>query len=505
MSWRSTRPPLTAAEIQAHYNNGISASRTTPYATLVQQKNPALYYRLDEPTLAFPTEPNTGSLGSIADAQCFAGTTPGVAGPHQPAVAGFETNNRAVYINGVSGIVSIPAQSLTLDNATWVCWIKRNGDQPKRAGIMHNRGPNTKATGLGFQDAGNALSYTWEDVGADYNFNPNFIPPDQAWTFVAATVTPENAVMYMGTAAGLVAATNILSHGSHDFSGAPMEIGRDNYEAARVFKGAIDEFAMFDKALDYDQISSLYNAALPALLLASRTPADPIYEGMTVTFSAGGKGTAPVSYQWRKDGNALVGRTASTLVLSALTTADSGNYDVVFKDKTSTLTSDLLPLTVQAGPPQVVQAPKSSTLYVNGKATFGVEVLGSRPMTYQWKHGAAAIPGATDAILVLSDVRTADAGDYTVTVTNPYGSKDLTATLTVLTVPANFAAAAMDLGPIGFWRMSETSGPPPATTSMGAMALTVPSLPAPLVRVRPTTKASKRPTQAFISTGAAIQ
>ena len=41
---------LSPAEILAHYNNGLDAGRTTPYATLVGASNPVAHYRLNEPT-----------------------------------------------------------------------------------------------------------------------------------------------------------------------------------------------------------------------------------------------------------------------------------------------------------------------------------------------------------------------------------------------------------------------------------------------------------------------
>jgi hypothetical protein len=51
-----------------------------------------------------------------------------------------------------------------------------------------------------------------------------------------------------------------------------------------------------------------------------------VAEGETVTFVAAARGTAPLSYQWYKDGLLLPGQTSLTLTLTGVTTADSGNY-----------------------------------------------------------------------------------------------------------------------------------------------------------------------------------
>ena len=79
-------------------------------------------------------------------------------------------------------------------------------------------------------------------------------------------------------------------------------------------------------------------------------------------------------------------------------------------------------------------------------------------------------PGATGASLVLTDLQPADAGEYTVVVTNPYGSQEAKATLTLVT-PAKYAAAAADAGPIGYWRLDESRrGVTPMITGAVAMA-----------------------------------
>lgn len=451
---------LSAAEIQAHYDNGVNAARTKPYPDLVKEKNPALYLRLGEVSLELPVALNSGSYGAAANGVYLSGTTPGLPGPQMPGVTGFETTNVAAGFNGLGGSVQIPGLELNADTVTMVCWLKRDGVQPARAGIMHNRkvsAPEVKATGLGFQDDGLALSYNWEDLGTSYTFNPGFVPPDQAWTFYAVTVSPSEAVMYMGTANGFVAATNTIEHIPHDFSGTTVELGWDNYQATRIFRGALDEFAIFDKVLDYDQVAGLYQAALPAILSITRAPADPVYEGMTATFGTSVAGLTTAAYQWRKAGAPLAGRTEATLTLDNVVLADSGDYDVVVTQGAVTLTSPVASLDVQAAPPTIVQGPASAVRFVNGTVEFRSTISGSQPLTFQWKRGEEILGGATSASLVLSDLQPADAGEYTVVVTNPLGNAQASATLTLVT-PEKFAAAALNAGPIGYWRLDETTG-----------------------------------------------
>ena len=105
----------------------------------------------------------------------------------------------------------------------------------------------------------------------------------------------------------------------------------------------------------------------------------------------------------------------------------------------------------------MVSAPSSLVRFVNGTARFAVTVSGSNPLTYQWKHGTTDIAGATSASLELTDLQTADEGEYTVVISNPYGSQQASATLTLLT-PTKYAGTAAAAGPIGYWRLDEDSG-----------------------------------------------
>jgi hypothetical protein len=53
-----------------------------------------------------------------------------------------------------------------------------------------------------------------------------------------------------------------------------------------------------------------------------------------------------LSYQWRKDGAAIVGATESTLTIPHVVVADEGSYDVVIGNECGTITSDAAELTV---------------------------------------------------------------------------------------------------------------------------------------------------------------
>jgi hypothetical protein len=61
--------------------------------------------------------------------------------------------------------------------------------------------------------------------------------------------------------------------------------------------------------------------------------------GDTVTFTVAATGTAPLHYQWKKNGVELPGQNAPTLTLTSVTTADSANYSVCVTNVAGTAVS----------------------------------------------------------------------------------------------------------------------------------------------------------------------
>jgi hypothetical protein len=78
-------------------------------------------------------------------------------------------------------------------------------------------------------------------------------------------------------------------------------------------------------------------------------------------------------------------------------------------------------------------------------ATFTVTAFGALPLSYQWRFNGAPIGGATTNTYTRSNVQPADAGSYSVVVTNLFGSVTSTlATLTML-VPVSPATLSSPL------------------------------------------------------------
>jgi uncharacterized delta-60 repeat protein len=73
--------------------------------------------------------------------------------------------------------------------------------------------------------------------------------------------------------------------------------------------------------------------------------------GDSVTLSVVAAGTAPLSYQWRKDGGLLAGATQSSLAFTKLQGSDAGSYDVVVSSVWGSVTSAVALLSVNLALP----------------------------------------------------------------------------------------------------------------------------------------------------------
>jgi alpha-tubulin suppressor-like RCC1 family protein len=92
---------------------------------------------------------------------------------------------------------------------------------------------------------------------------------------------------------------------------------------------------------------------------------------------------------------------------------------------------------IELGPPRFSQPLQAAEAHVGGQVILATSVSGTCPLALQWFHDDAAIEGATSPYLLLTDVQLADAGNYTLVVTNAAGqTNSQMATLTVNSEPA---------------------------------------------------------------------
>jgi hypothetical protein len=102
--------------------------------------------------------------------------------------------------------------------------------------------------------------------------------------------------------------------------------------------------------------------------------------GQTASFSVAATGTAPLSYQWQKNGAAISGATSSSYITPVTTSSDNGaQFTVVVSNTAGSVTSNAATLTVNAAQPTSV-AITSPTSGTSVSGTITVAGTASNPV-----------------------------------------------------------------------------------------------------------------------------
>ena len=203
--------------------------------------------------------------------------------------------------------------------------------------------------------------------------------------------------------------------------------------------------------------------------------------GQVASFSVAVTGTAPLSFQWKKNGVAISSATSSSYTTPVTTTSDSGaQFTVVVSNAAGSVASLAAMLTVNAGAvaPSITTQPASQTVTVGQAAFFSVAATGTASLNYQWKKNSVAISGATSSSYTTSATVTSDSGElFTVTVSNSAGSATSTAallTVNAVTSTLKITTAQLPAGTLAnpyTSTLAATGGTPPYTWSLSSGAL----------------------------------
>jgi hypothetical protein len=167
----------------------------------------------------------------------------------------------------------------------------------------------------------------------------------------------------------------------------------------------------------------------------------------TVVLSVSATGDAPLSYQWRRNGDLVTGATNAMLVLANIQPQQNGGYDCVVANAAGSVVSSNAVISLVYGA-AIIEQPISVSLRgstnvadygstTNRSATFTAAATSSSPITYQWRFNGGPIAGATGTSYTVTNVTLAQDGLYDVVVTDAIGS-----------VPSTPARLAVLLNPI---------------------------------------------------------
>lgn len=216
---------------------------------------------------------------------------------------------------------------------------------------------------------------------------------------------------------------------------------------------------------------ALYGAAastVTAPTITNQPASQTVTAGANVSFTVAAAGTAPFAYQWRKGGVNLTGATSATLALGSVTASSAGQYSVVVSNSAGSVSSATATLNVNAPTtaPTITTHPAAQTVTVGSRVTFSVAAGGSTPLSYVWRRNGIALAGATQSSYVIAAATTADAGNYSVVVSNSAGSATSNSAALTVQVPPSLTVApsAQTVSAGERITLSVTAGGSPAPT-----------------------------------------
>ena len=217
------------------------------------------------------------------------------------------------------------------------------------------------------------------------------------------------------------------------FSGLPAwaQTGEVLYENGRTVTAANGQFS--DTFEPFDVHVYRFSQSSEGATIIHPPQALTRYAGTRATFHVFADGTAPLNYQWRRNGTALTdggdihGATSPTLTLGSVSLGDAGSFDVIVSGTGGAVTGGPALLTVldyePHQNPSITAQPQNQSIPPGTSATLSVNVSGAGPFAYRWRkngvnlNDGGHISGATTWRLSLTNVSLLDIGNYDVVVT----------------------------------------------------------------------------------------
>jgi uncharacterized repeat protein (TIGR01451 family) len=179
-------------------------------------------------------------------------------------------------------------------------------------------------------------------------------------------------------------------------------------------------------------VSTVLTAALPANSTFTYGSAGCVYSNGNVTCSV------PLLVNG--------GRTNYTIIVTPLAEGTITNTLIIgssVSDPNSANNTATVVTPVFAAP-AITQQPTDQVVFPGGTANFVVLATGTAPLSYGWSFGSSNITGATASTLSLTNVQASQAGVYTVTISNAYGSITSDPANLVLVTPPTISLSSLN-------------------------------------------------------------
>jgi hypothetical protein len=365
---------------------------TDPFASAVMASRPIAYWRLNESQSNQAFYDFAGGHHLVNH-----GVVLGEPGLQAPGYPGFSNTNTAAFFDGQNSAATSGLSLMNgLTNYTVMGWFNPAGFQNgTRVGLF---GQNDVFE-LGYNDAHGINLFLQVANSRDWFYaatGTNGFATGQ-WSFTAVVANGNDIDIYVNDSLRLHQAN----------TGPPVGLSNDGFNvggggvldpSGNCFYGAIEDVAVFDKALAPETIHRLYRTAAgivaPTIILPPQSLAR--YLGAEVQFTVTAEGTSPLSYQWQvasaasdgfadlKDAGGYSGVTTAKLTIANLKLNQVGGYRVLVSNPGGSTPSSVITLAALSETPKFTwSGPTSITTAeaaLNLPGTIvGAEVFGATP------------------------------------------------------------------------------------------------------------------------------
>jgi hypothetical protein len=196
---------------------------------------------------------------------------------------------------------------------------------------------------------------------------------------------------------------------------------------------------------------TIYTGGTPgATVLTTTDPSTPLTYGGTLTVAS--IGAAPTIGQTFTLFNSADGYGG------AVTNFDLPPFDRLSWDTSQLAVNGGITVITGSVPPSIVTdlAGATNYAYVGGSCSFAITASGDPLLHYHWEQNGTTPVGTDSPTLSLTSLTLASAGNYAVTVTNPYGSAQSQTNHLLVVTPSPYLAAVVQDAPQNLWPLNET-------------------------------------------------
>jgi hypothetical protein len=330
--------------------------------------------------------------------------------------------NSAAAFNGAGDFVEIPNHAaLEATNYTVALWF----NPARRAGLSGGAGAETLfSRGAGGMD----LQLGIPSEGGGIRFRP--LGRD-AWDTSGGTFTTnrwQHLVAVYDAAAGLArlyvdgvlrptaGAGAVLPELTTGPNGLRFGVRHGD---GNPFQGRLDDVRVYARALGQREVQTLLEAEAAAPLILNQPESLRLAEGSAAMLSVGLVGERPLAFAWTQAGSDKVVR-SETLNFGILGREHAGMYKVVVTNFYGVATSRAVLVDVLYRPEFVLE-PTDKAVTVGSTVRLSAGVTGNPEPSMQWYRDGTVLPGATNALLLLSSVQAGDSGAYSLVASNEVG------------------------------------------------------------------------------------